>query len=223
MSHRYPPLPEQQDDKREIIVFDVVKFSKYPDDEQVAICGHMSDCGRGMIAALQHLAVLNRESERYDQIYDVYVPTGDGFFMILKPRYMGQGLAVARNFMQEMKFSRERCPACDIRASLHVGTPRFFHDINGQLNAIGRDVIYAHRIMDVSHRHVDENLVTTEASPSFIAVSQEAYASCYSNLRDPRRDLQVFSGTISLEAKHGLQVNFRIMERAYFIYANIFG
>lgn len=194
----------------DIILIDIVSYSLLPDEIQLATALIIND---GLVEAVE---LTGLPIGRQDQpLVRGFVPTGDGFYVILEEGYSGLGILVALGLRNILLFKGRqfKTPYAGVRASVHHGSAIPFTDVTGRENYVGSGLNDCARLQSLP-AELKEMGEVFSGDANWVNVSQE----CWKNTqKNPR--FSVFQPTslrISndrvVRDKHGVAHNFYFIE-----------
>lgn len=135
----------------DIVLVDVVGFSKLTSEQQVTaaviINGELE----------RSIKLSNSFSAReMEEVVAGFVPTGDGFYVVLQPEMTGYGLSLAISLRAALLNASERSEDAGsgalyegIRVASHFGEVCQFYDVTGKENFVGHGMNECARILSV--------------------------------------------------------------------------
>lgn len=159
----------------DIVLVDVVSFSKLSSEQQVT-------------AAI----IINGELEKWTnlsssfsalestEVVAGFVPTGDGFYVVLQPPMTGYGLSLAISLRAALLNASERSEDAGtgtlyqgIRVASHYGEVCKFSDVTDKINFVGHGMNECARILGVKPSNAPESFL---ADNNFIVTSESSLA-----------------------------------------------
>ena len=118
------------------------------------------------------LAQVNRQA---NEIVLGFIPTGDGFYVILRPALAGYGifLAITLRAVLLMKRSGHKLPFSGVRLAVHNGEIAPFTDIVGKPNFVGGGLNSCTRLLSARAEHSPDPSIPMDKNS--IVVSDTAY------------------------------------------------
>jgi hypothetical protein len=146
----------------DIVLVDIIGFSKLHIMKQQEIISYISKSYKKMITTM-----LQNSHMMLEQLLTGIIPTGDGFFCILNPRFKGYGaiLALAFNHLSEL-ISKKYSYFHGIKIAVHTGIVHKFKDILGHDNFVGHGLNECERYLSAQNHQI-----------STVIISQNAYES----------------------------------------------
>jgi len=167
----------------DIVLIDIIDFSKLTSSEQLEIVVFLTKSFRKMIEKM-----LLNSSTPLSKFIIGFVSTGDGFYCILNPRLKGFGAILGLSFNHFSEhISRKYSYFKGIRIAAHTGEVNEFTDILGSKNFIGDGLNDCARYLEVKNFNI-----------STVMVSETAYDSL-------KKFLVLHKDFNTLLSKHGLQ------------------
>lgn len=135
--------------KTDVVLLDLVCFSKRPiEDQEKSISLLQAKCDEFIRLWVQPDSLGPHEPARF-------IPTGDGFYVVLVPVLVGYGVLLAlslRNRAYENSLGyekgKEQFRIGEVRASVYRDEIKPFKDINGSLNFVGPGMTGAMRLLE---------------------------------------------------------------------------
>lgn len=154
--------PPSRDYNTDIVLVDIISFSKLTTTQQLELIEFLTQSYKRMLEKL-----LSNSDMNLSQMVLGFIPTGDGFYSILNSRMKGFGaiLALSLNHLSEL-ISAKLPYFKGIRIAVHTGHVYEFTDILGHENYIGDGLNHCARFLE----HKDYTIST-------VFVSKDAYAS----------------------------------------------
>lgn len=118
----------------DIVLADIVGFSKLPTESQLAVANVIT-AGLRKVAGLLSAGSFRAESE----LIVGFVPTGDGFYVVLHPEVAGYGIFLAMSLRSSMLLDNQKMGNlhAGIRIGVHLGEAASFEDVCGKTNFVG--------------------------------------------------------------------------------------
>lgn len=146
----------------DIVLVDIIDFSRLRMDEQLEIISYLSQTYKKMI-----LKMIKDSGIPMDKMVQGMIPTGDGFYCILHPSLRGFGSILGLSFIHFSDYISKEYPYFKgIRVAVHTGKIHRFEDILGHENFIGDGLNECARYIDI------KNLVA-----GTVIISDKAYGS----------------------------------------------
>ncbi len=181
----------------DIVLIDVIGFSKLDADEQFEIINFLTRSYSKMIEKM-----LVNSNMPLTKLIIGFVSTGDGFFCILNPRLKGFGAILGLSFNHFSEHIAKKYPYFEgIRIAVHTGEVNEFRDILGNKNYIGDGLNDCARYLELKGYTI-----------STVMISNAAYESLKKFL-ELHKDFQILliqrefkhSAMYTFEDKHGNQ------------------
>jgi len=146
----------------DIILIDVINFSKLSADQQLEIINFLTKSYSNMI-----IKMLSNSNMTLNKLILGFVSTGDGFFCILNPRLKGYGTILGLSFNHFSEQISKRYPYFEgIRIAVHTGEVREFKDILGNKNFIGDGLNECARYLEFKNYTISTVMVSDVAYES---------------------------------------------------------
>ncbi|MBD3823677.1 MAG: hypothetical protein IE916_04130 [Epsilonproteobacteria bacterium] len=146
----------------DIILVDVIGFSKISSDEQHEIISFLTLSYKKMIEKL-----LVNSNMPLSRLILGFVPTGDGFFCILNPRLKGYGTILGLSFNHFSEYIAKKFPYFQgVKIAVHTGSVYEFTDILGHRNYIGDGLNDCARYIEHKEFNLSTVMVSTVAFES---------------------------------------------------------
>jgi len=147
----------------DIILIDIINFSKLHLDEQLEIVTFLT---RSFKRVIEKMLVSSRMS--LPKLIEGFVSTGDGFYCILNPKFKGYGtiLALSFNHFSE-QISKKYTYFNGIRIAVHTGYIHNFKDILGNTNFIGDGLNDCARYLEYKNYAISTVMVSDIAYEQF--------------------------------------------------------
>jgi hypothetical protein len=196
----------------EMVLVDIVGFSKLSGENQaktaIVINGEL-ERGLELSSSLS--------ARDLNEVVAGFVPTGDGFYVVLQPRIVGYGLSLAISLRSNLLIASERANGLyeGVRVASHFGSVFEFKDITGKENFVGPGMNDCARILGIK---------LTDAPPNFLEdnnfiIASEASLVAHDALYDSV-DAKNYFSTLGLKRseavivtdKHGINHDARFIE-----------
>lgn len=146
----------------DIVLIDIINFSKLSSDEQVEIINFLTTSYRRMIEKM-----LSNSNMSLEKLLLGFVSTGDGFFCIINPRLKGYGVILGLSFHYLSEQVSKKYPYFEgIRIAVHTGYVNQFTDILGNKNYIGDGLNECSRYLDIKEYSITTVMVSDKAFES---------------------------------------------------------
>jgi len=140
----------------DIILIDVINFSKLSADQQLEIINFLTKSYSNMIVKM-----LSNSNMKLNKLILGFVSTGDGFFCILNPRLKGYGTILGLSFNHFSEQISKIYPYFEgIRIAVHTGEVREFKDILGNKNFIGDGLNECSRYLEFKNYTISTVMVS---------------------------------------------------------------
>ena len=117
----------------DIVLIDIINFSKLDSRQQLEIISFLTRSYRKVIEKM-----LSHSDIVLETFIMGFIPTGDGFYCILNPKYKGYGVILGLSFNHFSDQIATMFPYFHgIRIAVHTGGVNQFRDILGHKNFIG--------------------------------------------------------------------------------------
>ncbi len=205
----------------EIILADIIDFSLLSAEKQYAAVRNMTGLLDSRLRLMSGLAFW-----RLDEIVLSFVPTGDGFYILLQPLAAGYGLFLAISLRSSILTGMEPPDLLKgVRFAVHVGECFAFRDITGKENWIGPGLNECARLISAKPEQSPNEGIP--ADQSFIIVSEREYAYFRQRFRETpgmARFLDSLKVKLSDEFdfvdKHGIKHTARFVESSRHVAVN---
>jgi len=119
--------------------------------------------------------LLSQVNRQENEIVLGFIPTGDGFYVILRPPLAGYGvlLAITLRAILLMKRSGQKLPFSGVRLAVHNGELAPFTDIVGKTNFVGEGLNSCARLLSARIEDSPDPSIPTDENS--IVVSDSAY------------------------------------------------
>lgn len=156
----------------DIILADIVGFSELSDHDQQTVAQTFT----GELQRTADVLAWGGHRETTELIL-AFVPTGDGFYVLLQPLLLGYGLFFAASLRSALLVANERAGGVStgVRLAVHCGDVHPFHDITGRLNFVGEAMNRCARLLAASP--ADSPDADVPDDDSYIIASPDAIAS----------------------------------------------
>jgi class 3 adenylate cyclase len=147
----------------DIVLIDIINFTKLTSHQQLEIVSFVTQSYKKVIEKiLQHSKITLQE------LIDGFVPTGDGFYSILNPKYRGYGilLGMSFNYFSE-QISKKYTYFQGVRIAVHTGSVHQFIDILGHKNYIGDGMNECSRYLELKEYSISTVMVSDSAYEYF--------------------------------------------------------
>jgi len=158
----------------DIVLIDIIDFSKLDSKQQLEIISFLTRSYRKVIEKM-----LSHSEIVLETFIMGFIPTGDGFYCILNPKYKGYGVILGLSFNHFSDQIAKMFPYFHgIRIAVHTGGVNQFRDILGHKNFIGDGLNDCARYLELKNFTI-----------STVMVSDTAYANL-KNFLTQRKDYE---------------------------------
>jgi hypothetical protein len=189
----------------DILLLDVVGFSKLSNDKQLATAIVITKKLEETIGLLVTQAFLEQ-----NEVVLGFIPTGDGFYIILHPSFAGYGVFLAISLRSSLLLAAKRANNLfsGIRTAVHLGDAFPFKDITGKNNFVGDGLNDCARLLCAKSNQSPTSGIPEDVN--YVVVSESAYHQ-FEKSHPLSEDMKAWFGTIrfkksdyfSIEDKHG--------------------
>lgn len=153
----------QNERSTDIILVDIIGFSKLEDKQQLEIITYLTKSYTKMIQKM-----LSNSNMELNKLIVGFIPTGDGFFCILNTVLRGYGtmLALSFNYISE-QISNKYSYFKGVKIAVHTGKVYEFKDILGNKNFIGNGLNDCARYLETKNYAVSTVMVSDSAFEYF--------------------------------------------------------
>jgi hypothetical protein len=161
-------LMTQRPIETDIVLIDIIDFSRLPMNRQLEIISYLSVTYKKMIRKMLKFSDIPMK-----RMLQGIIPTGDGFYCILHPELRGFGPILGLSFLHFADYIAKEFPYFKgIRVAVHTGMVCRFEDILGHDNYVGDGLNECARYIEI------KNLII-----STVIISESAYRSLDEFLR----------------------------------------
>ena len=158
----YMVKKKSRDIVTDIILIDIINFSKLNSNQQLEIIGFLTKSYKKMIEKM-----LVNSNMSLSKLILGFVSTGDGFFCILNPRLKGYGTILGLSFNHFSEQISKKYPYFQgIRIAVHTGQINEFTDILGHKNYIGDGLNDCSRFLELKNFTISTVIVSDSAYES---------------------------------------------------------
>ena len=156
------PLQKRAQWLTDIVLIDIIDFSKLSSEQQVQIINFLTISYKKMIQKM-----LSNSNMPLNKLILGFISTGDGFFCILNPRLKGYGtiLGLSYHYLSE-QVSKKYPYFKGIRIAVHTGHVNQFTDILGNKNYIGDGLNECSRYLEIKEYTIATVMVSDKAFES---------------------------------------------------------
>lgn len=143
----------------DIVLIDIIDFSKLSMDEQLEIISYLSITYKKMIQKM-----LKASGITMDKMLQGIIPTGDGFYCILHPSLKGFGPILGLSFIHFADYiTNEFSYFKGIRVATHTGKVHRFNDILGNENFVGDGLNECSRYIEIKNLILSTVIISERA------------------------------------------------------------
>lgn len=143
----------------DIVLIDIIDFSKLSMDEQLEIISYLSITYKKMIHKM-----LKASDITMDKMLQGIIPTGDGFYCILHPSLKGFGPILGLSFIHFADYiANEFSYFKGIRVATHTGKVHHFNDILGNENFVGDGLNECSRYIEIKNLIISTVIISERA------------------------------------------------------------
>jgi hypothetical protein len=141
----------------EMVLVDIVGFSKLDAEDQYRTALLINVELEKMASVSASLGAM-----QMDELFLGFVPTGDGFYVVLNPSQTGYGVLFGSSLRTALLRSaqRNRNPYSGVRVSTHFGRLYGFFDITGRRNFVGPAMNECARMIHISADRAPKGFLT---------------------------------------------------------------
>ncbi|MGA2678521.1 MAG: hypothetical protein ABSF37_04360 [Sedimentisphaerales bacterium] len=156
--------------RTDILLLDVVGFSKLPNDKQLATAIVITKELKETIGLLTRLTFVQK-----DEVVLGFIPTGDGFYVILHPAFAGYGIFLAISLRSSLLLAAKRAKNLfsGIKTAVHLGDAFPFEDITGKTNFVGDGLNDCARILNAKADQCPAPKIPED--DNYVVISESAY------------------------------------------------
>lgn len=146
----------------DIVLIDIINFSKLTDLQQLEIINFLTKSYKKMIEKM-----LQNSNMTLSKLIYGYISTGDGFYCILNPRLKGYGAILGISFNHFSDQISKKFPYFEgVRIAVHTGKISRFIDILGNQNFIGHGLNDCARFLEFKNFTISTVMVSSTAFES---------------------------------------------------------
>ncbi|MCK9372848.1 MAG: hypothetical protein M0P91_06595 [Sulfuricurvum sp.] len=146
----------------DIVLIDVIDFSRLAMDEQLEIITYLSVTYKKMIHKM-----LKTSGIPMNEMLRGIIPTGDGFYCILHPNLRGFGPILGLSFIHFSDLIAKEYPYFrGIRVAVHTGRVHRFEDILGNENFVGDGLNECARYIEIKNLIISTVIISDKAFES---------------------------------------------------------
>ncbi len=152
----------------DIVLIDIIDFSRLPMTRQLEIISYLSHTYRKMLKMM-----LKSSGIPMKRMLLGLIPTGDGFYCILHPDLKGFGPILGLSLLHFSDYIAKEYPYFQgIRVAVHTGKIFRFEDILGQDNYVGDGLNECARYIEIKNLLVNTVIISDAAYRSLEAFLQ---------------------------------------------------
>jgi len=152
-------MPRQKELITDIILIDIINFSKLDTAQQFEIINFLTKSYKKVIEKM-----LANSRMELSTLIQGFVPTGDGFYCILNPRFKGYGPILGLSFNHFSEQISKKFPYFHgVRIAVHTGEINEFIDILGNKNYIGQGMNDCSRYVEFKNFAISTVMVSERA------------------------------------------------------------
>lgn len=154
----------------DIVLVDVASFSELSDDEQLVTAMAINDGIKAFLNIMPAQSLM-----QVSEIVLAIIPTGDGFYVILREEMAGYGPLFALSLRNDLLSESRRRGGLErgIRVAVHYGTALPFVDATGKENYVGQGLNDCERLL--RHRSIREKAMAFVGDRNYVIVSRDAW------------------------------------------------
>jgi len=146
----------------DIVLIDIIDFSRLSMDEQLEIISYLSFTYKKMIRKM-----LKTSDIPMEKMLQGIIPTGDGFYCVLHPALKGFGPILGLSFIHFSDFIAKEYPYFrGIRVAVHTGKVHRFTDILGNENFVGDGLNECARYIEIKNLIISTVIISDRAFES---------------------------------------------------------
>lgn len=204
----------------DILLVDLIGFSKLSNEDQYKTAVIMTNNLKEMMSILVGQAFLEEQ-----EVVLAYIPTGDGFYVLLRPELAGYGIFLAISLRNALLVAskREGGLFCGVKISVHQGEAIPFTDITDSNNYVGHGLNDCKRLQEGANR-IRSPKYNKPADNNYIIVSDAAYnwfEKAYPQTANFRRYLESIhfekGEEFEINDKHGIKHRAQFIECSRFV------
>lgn len=200
--------------KTDILLMDVVGFSCLPNEKQLATAMVITEKLKETIGLLVNQALLDQP-----EVVLGFVPTGDGFYVILQPEFAGYGVFLAASLRSSLLLASKKSGVlfAGIRTAVHLGDALPFVDITTKRNFVGHGLNECAQFLEATPQQSPTEGIPEDSN--YLIVSEPAWA-WFGKAYPASEQMEEFFGTIKFRwsesfmvvGKHGREHEVRFVE-----------
>ena len=147
----------------DIVLIDIINFSKLSSHQQLEIITFLTKSFTKMIKQM-----LSNSNMPLSRLILGFISTGDGFFCLLDPKFIGFGAILGLSFNHFSDHIAKKYPYFEgIRVAVHSGEVNEFEDILGNRNFIGTGLNDCARYLEIKNYTISTVIVSEIAFENF--------------------------------------------------------
>lgn len=151
--------PQRKKIFTDIVLVDIINFSKLTDTQQLEIINFLTTSYKKMIEKMLHHSNLT-----LSKLLLGFISTGDGFYCILNPKLKGYGTILGISFNHFSDQISKKFPYFEgVRIAVHTGEVHPFKDILGHQNYIGNALNDCSRYLEFKNFTISTVMVSEAA------------------------------------------------------------
>lgn len=184
----------------DILLLDIVGFSKLTGEQQYATVQILTKTAKQNIRLSATLSF-----RALNEVVRGFIPTGDGFYVILQPELAGYGVLLAASLRSGLLLAARRAQNLfqGVRIAVHLGAAVPFQDLTDRENFVGPGLNDCARLFGAQL-----SMSPTESIPedeNFIVISEEAY-DYFRRTLGADRAMKQFLNTIKFRVSDGFEI-----------------
>ncbi|QOP46243.1 hypothetical protein [Sulfurimonas paralvinellae] len=183
-------MPLYREITTDIVLIDIIDFSKLDAKQQLEIISFLTRSYRKVIEKM-----LSHSEIVLESFIMGFIPTGDGFYCILSPKYKGYGVILGLSFNHFSDQIAKMFPYFHgIRIAVHTGGVNQFRDILGHKNFIGDGLNDCARYLELKDFTISTVMVSDTAYENFKSFlsKREDYKELLQRREFKRSDAYIF-------------------------------
>jgi hypothetical protein len=154
---------KKRDILTDIVLIDIINFSKLSSHQQLEIITFLTKSFKKMIKQM-----LSNSNMPLSRLILGFISTGDGFFCLLNPRFIGFGAILGLSFNHFSDHIAKKYPYFEgIRVAVHSGEVNEFEDILENRNFIGTGLNDCARYLEIKNYTISTVIVSEVAFENF--------------------------------------------------------
>lgn len=154
----------------DVVLVDVVDFSELANEDQLSTAMLINDGIKAFLNLMPQHALF-----QVSEIVSSIIPTGDGFYVVLREQMAGYGPLFALSLRNDLLFDGHRDRALDrgIRVAVHFGAALPFTDATGRENYVGQGLNDCERMLHSGT--IREQARAFVGDGNYVIVSRDAW------------------------------------------------